>query len=344
MTLLFVDGFDHYVTADITKKYTSSTGGPSISAGNGRRSTAALVAMTGNTNVSKTFTASSSWVMGCSLNVGALPSSTNWASIFVLVDAGNRQCELRVNSDGTLQVLRFGVAVTGGTSTATVSAGNTYYIEWKVTIANSIAANSCKVRIGGVDVITVATGQDLQDTSNSTANQVTLGNVNSSGSMGSTTYIDDFYVCNQSGSTNNDFLGDVRVDTLFPNAEGTHLDYTPSTGTTHYTLVDETAPNTSDYNENGTAGNRDSYNMQDLSTISGSIYGVQVSGAILKDDVGARSIKVGMRAGGTTSVGSAQALTTTQAYYSAVHETNPSTSAAWTESGVNGAEAAFETV
>jgi len=172
---------------------------------------------------------------------------------------------------------------------------------------------------------------------------VRLGNVNSD-SMGASTYIDDFYICDQTGSTNNDFLGDVRVDTLLPNGEGTHLDFTPSTGTTHYQLVDEAAPNTTDYNESGTAGQRDSYAMQDLASVTGSIKGVQVAGAILKDDVGARSIKVGVRAGGTTSVGSTQALATTQIYYTAVHETNPSTSTAWTEAGVNGAEAAFEIV
>ena len=344
MALLFVDGFDHYVTADISKKYNSTSSSPAISAGNGRRGTAGIAAFTTNTGVIKNFTASSSWVMGCSLKVGALPSATNWATIFALFDAGNRQCELRVNPDGTLQVTRFNVAVTGGTSVATLSVGTTYYIEWKVTIANSIAANSCKVRVDGVDVITVTAGQDLQDTGNSTANQLRLGNVNSSASMGSSTYADDFYVCDQTGSVNNDFLGDVRVDTLLPNGEGNHLDFTPSTGTSHYQLVDESSPNTTDYNESGTAGQRDSYAMQDLSTSSGAIKGVQVLGAILKDDAGARSIKVGVRAGGTTTVGSSQTLATTQAYYSAVHETNPTTATTWTEAGVNGAEAAFETV
>ena len=220
MALLFMDGFDHYVTADISKKYNATQGSPSISAGNGRRSTAGLVTMATSTGITKNFAANSAWVMGCSLKVGALPTATNWASIFVLYDAGSRQCELRVNPDGTLQVARFNVAVTGGTSVVALSIGTTYYIEWKVTIANSIAANSCKVRVDGVDVITVATGQDLQDTANTTATQVRLGNVSSSGSMGASTYIDDFYVCDQTGSVNNDFLGDVRVDTLFPEWRG----------------------------------------------------------------------------------------------------------------------------
>ena len=344
MALLFVDGFDHYDTADFSKKYNSTAGSPSISAGNGRRSTAGVATMTTSTGLTKNFAANSAWVMGCSLKVGALPSAGEWASIFVLFDAGNRQCELRVNADGTLTVARFNVPVTGGTSVTALTVGTTYYIEWKVTIANSIAANSCKVRIGGVDAITVATGQDLQDSGVSTATQVRLGNVSSSGSMGGSTYIDDFYVCDQTGSVNNDFLGDVRVDTLLPNGEGTHLDYTPSTGTTHYTLVDETAPNTTDYNESGTAGHRDSYQMTNLTAASGGIKGVQVLAAALKDDVGARSIKVGVRSGGTTTVGTTQALATTQAYYTAVHETDPATTAAWTESGINAVESAVETV
>jgi hypothetical protein len=45
-----------------------------------------------------------------------------------------------------------------------------------------------------------------------------------------------------------------------PSSEGNYLQWTPSTGTTHYTLVDETPCNgTTDYNSTGTTGNRDSY-------------------------------------------------------------------------------------
>lgn len=48
--------------------------------------------------------------------------------------------------------------------------------------------------------------------------------------------------------------------TLLPTGEGTNLAWTPSTGTTHYTLVDESSCNgTTDYVSETTVGDRDSY-------------------------------------------------------------------------------------
>lgn len=332
MALLFVDGFDHYATADIGKKW--SVAGGAIASSSGRRSGGALSLTVGAT-VTKTLAATTSWVMGFALSFTALPAAAR--QLVALLDAASNQCDLRINADGTLSVTRNGTALTSGTSVSALSASVFYYIEWKVTIADSISANSCKVRVNGVDWITVATSQDTKATANTTANQVTLGTTS-----GFTAVYDDFYLCDQSGSTNNDFLGDCRVDTLLPNGDGNYTSFTPSTGTSHYQLVDESTPNTSDYNESSTATNKDSYQMVDLSAITGTIYGVQVLGAVLKDDAGVRSIKVGVRSSSTDSVSAAQALSTSQFYYANIHETNPATSSAWTESGVNAAEALYE--
>ena len=44
--------------------------------------------------------------------------------------------------------------------------------------------------------------------------------------------IDDLYICDGTGSApHNTFLGDCRVDTLLPTADGTAQQWTPSTGT-----------------------------------------------------------------------------------------------------------------
>lgn len=54
---------------------------------------------------------------------------------------------------------------------------------------------------------------------------------------------------------------------LLPNSDGNYLQWTPSTGTTHYTLVDESTCNgTTDYNSTVTTVNRDSYGV-DLSSV-----------------------------------------------------------------------------
>lgn len=334
MALLFMDGFDHYATADILKKWTSSVGAPTIAATSGRRSGGAILLDATTESVTKSIQAGASFVVGVALNIAAAPAAAG--QVMALLDAGTPQVDVRINPDLTLSITRAGAALTNGTSVLSLSAGSWYYLEFKCTIADSIPASSCKLRVNGADVITVATGQDTKATANASANQIRVGTAGVS--LGSVWY-DDFYVCNSSGGTNNDFLGDVRVDALFPNADGTYSQFTPSTGTTHYALVDETAPNATDYNDGVNVGDRDSYGFQGLAALtSQTVYGVQVNAATNKDDAGAKSVATFARSGTTNVDGATAVLGTSQTYVSQVYETDPSGGAAWTESAVNAAE------
>lgn len=339
MTLLFVDGFDHYATADITKKWSTLNGAPTINASGGRRSSGGLSLTAVSQYLTRSFAANASWVIGFAIRLTSLPPSAV-CPLLQLLDAGTLQCDLRVNIDGTLSVTRNGTAVTGGTSANALSTGTDYYIELKVTIADSIGASSCVVKVNNVAWLTVATGQDLKNTANASASQVRIGNTSVSANSHCVAVIDDVYVCDSAGSTNNDFLGDVRVDTLYPTSDGNYSQFTCSTGTTHYALVDETTPNTTDYNDGSTVGHRDSYGMGNLAALtSQTVYGVQVNAAILKDDAGAKSASTMVRSGSTNGDGASAALGTSQVYVSQVYEQDPAATAAWTETTVNAMEA-----
>lgn len=331
MSLIFLDGFDHYATADIAKKWTTINGAPTIGAA-GRRLSGQLRSPGLNNYVEKTFAATSGWVIGFALMAEAMPTAA--ISFISLRDAGTVQCDLRLNPDGTLSVTRNGTIL--GTSSVAISTGSYYYIEWKVTIADAISADSCKVRVSGVDVITVAAGSDTKNTTNASANQLRVGG----STVGSSVALnfDDLYVCDQTGTANNNFLGDCRVDTQFPNADGAITNFATSSGTTHYTLVDETAPNTTDYVDSANVGDRDLYEFTNLTALATStVYGVQVSTAALKDDAGSRSIAVTARSGGLNVDGATQALSTSQLYFSSIFETD-SASAQWNQSTVDAAQ------
>lgn len=61
------------------------------------------------------------------------------------------------------------------------------------------------------------------------------------------------------------------TSSIFPSSDGAYLSWTPSTGTTHYTLVDESTCNgATDYNSTNTVGNRDSYGVSLTSVPNGS--------------------------------------------------------------------------
>jgi hypothetical protein len=337
MSLIFIDGFDHYATADLPKKWNAAGASVAIAASSGRRSGGAMTANTTSTtaNLTKNITTGASFVCGFALNVGAFPTAA--VPVVGLLDAATNQCDLRVNPDGTLSVTRNATSLTGGTSTFALSSGTFFYIEFKCTIADSIGASSCKVRVNGVDVITVATGQDTKNTANASANQVRLG-TNANVTAG-TWLFDDFYICDTTGSTNNDFLGDVRIEALLPTSDGTYSQFTPSTGTSHFALVDESTPNTTDYNDGVTVGHRDSYGFGDLTALASQVvYGVQVNAAVMKDDAGTKSVAAMARSGGTDADGASVALTTSQLYATQIFETNPNGAVAWTEATVNAAE------
>lgn len=152
---------------------------------------------------------------------------------------------------------------------------------------------------------------------------------------------EDLYICDGSGSINNDFLGDMRVDCYLPNGNGnsSQLVGSDSNSTDNYQLVDETSQNgDSDYVQSSTVNNKDTYAVADMSHTPANIFGTQLNMIAKKDDSGTRSICSVCRSGGTDYDGDTQALGTTYVDYRQIRETDPATSSAWTRSNLNSAE------
>lgn len=328
MTLLFVDGFDHYTTnADLAKKYNSVTATyPDLSIGGGRRGGNAIRGAGSWTyQAIKNVTQNTTVIVGFAIK---LPTSSSGDIIyFGEVAAGIFHTALVFN--GTyLYVNRWG-SVNLGTGTHALSANTWYYIEVKMTIGDT--TGGFEVRVNGATDIT-ASNIDTRNGGSGYIDRVALDGAIYNALM------DDFYVCDLNGTTNNNFLGDCRVDTLMPTGDGNYSQFTPSTGTTHYTLVDEIPPNTTDYVSSATSGDRDSYTFPALANlISPAVHGVQINAAALKSDSGARSLGTMSRLSGTNKDGAGAAMNTSQVYISEIQETDPS-SAAWTVTNVNAAE------
>jgi hypothetical protein len=339
--LIFCDGFDHYATADITKKWTTFKGGAlqtHINPSGGRRGGGCFETTIDECYIQRTYNSAASWIIGVAYKYEH-EATYGPPGIIALLDNGSYQCEVRLDEDSTLSVTRNGNSVSGGKGTQAISAGVWHYIEFKVTIGTSIAAGTCVVKVDGATVVTVAAGQSVQNTVNASANQVRIGAMGVTYFAG-TTQFDDHYICNPSGAHNNDFLGDVRVDTLFPTSDGHYTDWTPSSGSSHFALVDDATPDLGTYVGSTTVGNRDSYGMSELEPlVSQTVYGVQVNVAVLKDTTGLRSIETFLRSNSVDVDGATAAISTDQAFISQVFETNPDGGVAWTETTVDAAEA-----
>lgn len=328
MALLFIDGFDHYATADMLKKWsTQGTYSPTINATAGRRGGGGLVvgSTSTSTSLSKSLSAVSTVIVGVAFKIG----STAQAGETIRLYEGATQHISLYYSSGTFKLYRgSNTGTLLATGTTSVSASTWVYIELKVTIHDTTGAY--ELRLNGVT--------EFSATNVDTRNGGTSGVVDSVSLGGYTGTFDDFYLCDTSGTTNNNFLGDCRIDTLYPSGAGNYTQFTPSTGS-NYTCVDETTPNTTDYVSSATSGNRDSYAFADLAALgSESIYGVQVNAYAQKSDAGTRSLGTMVRLSGTDADGASVGLgTTTYSYISQVFEKDPS-AAAWTEANVNAAE------
>lgn len=337
MALIFCDSFDHYDTTDMFKKWTQAPSGTcTIASGSGRNGTACLRTNTGaSNNIRLTLGANlSTIIIGFAMQVRTATGTASGALILRLLDSGNNQVELRINENTQqLQLTRNGTVIATGTTGLTKNIFN--YIELKVVFSNS---GSYELRINGVTEFSGSA--DTTNTANNFIQTIQLGV--ESGTAGQSTHdYDDLYICDGTGSTNNDFLGDVRVEAILPNGNGNSSQFTGSdaNSTDNYLLVDEVPANEdTDYVEDSSVGDKDTYTFGDLTPTTGSVYGVQVLTYGRKTDAGTRSVRHLSRLSGTeVDNGADLALTTSYVYQMSIFETDPG-GGSWSLADVNSAE------
>ena len=322
MGQVFLESFDHLDVADFTKKWTSSVvagGTPvlAISAGNGGHGSASL-RFTGADVSHAVFRTCSApapsgptCIFGCLFKINTLVLSTsttegnNSSLIFGVRLAGVTMVWFQLNTDGTISALR-GTSVLA-TSTFALSTGVAYYLEFKITISNTLGV--VKFWLNGVLDATLdvtGTGGSPLDTNNGGAtdtwNAIKLGSVNTNGPALVMDY-DDIYLFDGSGSYNNDVVGPQRIDAIFATAEGATINGTPSTGTDNSALVDEAAANgDTDYVTLAAAGDLDTYVMQNHPVPGASITGMQAVLWARKADAGTALLAPVIRMGGVDYV------------------------------------------
>jgi hypothetical protein len=272
----------------------------------------------------------------------ATADSAQEFTIFNLWDGGTGQVELRYRpSTAAFRAMRgeAGAATQIQTYAVALPLVVWHYIEWKVTIHNTLGVSV--IRVNGVELVN-STGLDTQMSGNAYANQFYIGWPD--GTFGNFN-IDDVVVLETTdsgipGAPNNNFLGDVRVESIFPNGNGNSSQWDGSDGnsTDNYLLVDETAPNDdTDYVQSGTIGEKDTYAYGNLTAALGSVYGAQILPRAKKTDAGSRTIVGVSRLSGTEEDTSAFGLSTSYQYFRHIYEGDPS-GAQWTIPNINAAE------
>lgn len=273
----------------------------------------------------------------------ALKAAGNYPVFTLQSDGGGTdQLTLATTAGGYLEVRRG--TFTGAllaTSATPIILNSWHYIEMKATIADS--GGMVEVRIDGVSRLSFS--GDTRNGGTSTNTDVLYFPGYGTSATGSIRVIDDIYICDGSGAVNNDFLGDIKIETLYPNANGANSQLSGSDGNQidNYQLVDEVGvPVTSDYVSSAVVGARDTYAFSNLTTSTGPIKGLQINAYANKSDAGSRSIKGLAVSGGSIAIGTARPLQTSYLPHLTVHEVDPNGGGAWTIASINNAEFGIE--
>jgi hypothetical protein len=205
-----------------------------------------------------------------------------------------------------------------------------YWCEMKVKTNNS--TGTYDVEVGGVNIFS-ASGVDTQTGSNAYSSTARMEG------GGTTNRWDDLYICDSTGSVNNDFLGNVRVVSISPDGDSTANFGTSTPSANHYENVDENpSDDDTSYVEDGTVNTVDLYDYEALSG-AGSILGLQINTQCRETDVTAFSLITPIESNGSQYDDSPAIIgTPSYVFRSRLSELDPDTSAPWTFSGVNAAK------
>jgi hypothetical protein len=275
---------------------------------------------------------------GCVLWFDSLPPVNNLAQIFSFRDSGNQeQVGIRVMTTGAIVAWRGDEFVTPlGSSSPVITTGAWQHIEARVKAHDT--AGEVEVRVNGVTVLSL-TGIDTNSGSAVAQEIAQVAQLCAVAISTTEWWTDDLYVWNTLGPNNNDFIGDRRVLTSFPDQDTVIADWGLSAGVNGFALVDD---NPADDDATHlfspvyvAPGDQSAFEFEDLPEEVAAIAAVMVVNRGLKTDAGPCTTQVSMIADTSEALGTSQALTSVYTDRTNVFETNPDTGAPWTRAEAN---------
>lgn len=328
MTMLILEGFEGYAdVADVRRRHILvQTGTPTLVAG--RYGGQALQMSTNNNFYLNEFGNPTTFVLGWAVYY----SGTSLASFDMarFVDGITEHLVVRMQSGGRIVLDRGATEI--DTASASPRLNSWTYFEFKATIDNSVGAY--ELRMDGVDIMS-ATGADTQ---NGAASQINLIELKRQ-SSGQEQY-DDIYLLDDAGLTNNDFLGDIHVQTVIPDGDGNQNDFTADSGLTNWEMVDDgdSPDDDSTFNSSATLDDSELYTHTALAGTFDTVYAIVVRNHVRKENAGDRSVRALIRSNTDQAESAAVGLSTDWRYLDGLFETDPQGGGAWTETRVNACE------
>jgi hypothetical protein len=257
------------------------------------------------------------------------PTSTSHVRMLTIYKGATVLMSLRRNVTSGKVELYIGSTLTA-TGTAVLSASVTYLIELRYKIAD--AGGVAQVKVQGI--LDIDYSGDTKPGADTQMDSMTIGSVSTSYCYA---YVDDIIVDTAA------WIGDTRIQGVFPEGAGSVTEWTPSTGA-NWECVNEVPPDDADYVSLNAIDLSDLYTMQNLAGAIASIKCVQIQARAVKEGAPTpQNLKLLCRTHDITYPSAAKAVPATipkQLYN--IWETNPNTTNPWTVQEVSDMEAGFK--
>ena len=337
MSLIFIDGFDHYQRIQDKWQRGSAFDIPLFVAGRFGGQACQKQFQNAVQSVRQDLGAQTEVFFGCAFKAPGFPSVFT-ESMFRLEDlAGTVICSVNLLPAGTLSI-----QAGGFTSTMVTPISNSQYHYVEVHYIPKDAAGKggiAELRVNEV-VVALIDGASFATTTEADDDIQTFGFMDD-GTNSPLYLFDDMYILNADGTSNNGYLGDVRITTLTPGADGNSNDWTSNDPLLdNYVQAGETLMDFGvSYVESGLIGAAEDYDQEsfaDRVIAPGQIFGVQVANATLRTATGGISFKNEMVVAGTRYSDDVEYTPGSTNYFidTYVRDTDPSDDATWTEDKV----------
>lgn len=346
MALLWIDGFDHYGTTSTDFKTSSLGAYDFYGNSNLRNETMPVLGTQGFQKISGNPTSSRglaeklmSISSGTTIGIGChvYPSSyvTNASGVFglatvagahivrITIEGGGRTLQVRTGSGNGSVVLD---------TEAPIQLNVLYHLEAKIYVHST--DGSVELRLNGITVGTVTN----INTEGDGVGRLTLLPFGTGTTSTDFLAIDNLFVWDDTGSYNNDWLGERNIYTLMPSADTAEDDWALSSGSDGYALINTVPSNSANYISAASSGAVSSFEFDDLISTDITVVGVQTVFKGLKTGTAVSEVECGIEVAGQKTSGPALAMIQDQeTLFSSVYDISPDTGVPFTPDEINNA-------
>lgn len=260
----------------------------------------------------------------------------NFANCVADFRDSNNACNVSafVTSTGAVQVYR-GDGSSGGTSLGVTNPGVVTAASWnhiEVLITFSDTVGTVDVYVNNVNELSLS-GVDTVATIIASCAQIIWRTGNPNNPM----FMDDLYVYDGTGSHNNSQVGDIQISLQMPNGDTATANWSKSTGSSGFALIDEVPPDDAGYIFDA-ANTASIFDFASVPATATAIKCVQTTSRQKKSDAGTATIQVSMVSVAATATGVDNQVTTVFSGYTDIFEVDPNTSGIWSPAAVNAAQ------